>query len=221
MIYSQEFHFIHAGANSSEQSEGGATGGNEPQTQPLAPMPPASVEVGTLTIKESWDLSTEFAFMLSKLIPLMNKAVDFENFKRFLYCFRDVATGYPYIEHSIYSNCGSTAEVLEALLYQHCFHATQPSLLITIVKEFGCGESKRLLREYVSKIPKSAPLKRLPNELTDEEIESSSGTKMLKLETSGDSDTYSLEDVRKVQEVLGVEGVDDPTVIQHGLLHPK
>ncbi len=166
-------------------------------------MPPAGFEVGTLTIKESWDLSTEFAFMLSRLSPLMDKAVDFEAFKCFLYYFRDVTTGYPYIEPSIYSSCASTAEVLKALFDQHRFHAIQLDLLNTIVEKFGCDESKHLLREYESKIPKSAPLKRSCNELTDEEIESSSGTKRLKVETSGDSDTYSLEDVEKVQEVLG------------------
>ncbi len=200
--YVLSFLFFHAGANSSEQSEGGATGGNEPQTQPLAPMPPTGVEVGTLTNEESWDLSTEFALMLSKLIPLMDKAVDFEDFKCFLHFFRDVRTGQPYIEPSTYLHCASTAEVLKALLDQHRFHAIQLKLLKTIVENFGCGESKRLLREYESKIPKSAPLQRSCNELTNEEIESSPGTKTLKVETSGDSDTYSLEDVGKVQKVL-------------------
>ncbi len=40
-------------------------------------MPPTGFEVGTRTIKDSWDLLTEFALMLStfNLIPLMNKAV--------------------------------------------------------------------------------------------------------------------------------------------------
>ncbi len=163
---------------------------------------PTGVEVSTLTDEESWDLSVEFAVMLSKLITLMDKAVDVETLKYFLQFLLDVRTGQPYIEPSIYQDCASTAEVLKALLQQLRFHALQPKLLNTVVESFGCNACKHLLQEYNAKIPKSAPLKRSSNELTDEEIESSSGTKRLNVEVSGNSDTFCLEDVERTQEAL-------------------
>ncbi len=163
---------------------------------------PAGVEVSTLTDKESWDLSAEFAVMLSKLITLMDKAVDVETLKCFLQFFCDVRTGQPYVEPSIYQHCTSTAEVLKALLQHLRFHAIQPKILNTIVESYGCKACKHLLQEYKAKIPKSATLKMSSNELTDEEIESSSGTKRLKVEVSGNSDTFCLEDVERTQEAL-------------------
>ncbi len=161
-----------------------------------------SAEVGTLTKEESRDLSVEFAFMISKLYPLMNKAAEVEAIKLFLLHYCDVKTGQPYVEPSIYQHCTSTAEVLKALFKQRRFHAIQLGLLGTIVEKYGCGESKRLLQEYESKIPKSAPLKRLRNELTDEEIQSSYGTKRLKVKINGDSETVCLENVKNSQEAL-------------------
>ncbi len=182
--------FHYAGATRSEVPEvdRGATGGTDAHAQPLAIMP-TSIEV-------------EFAFMVSQLIPLMNKAVDIETLKCFLQFLRDERTGQPYIEPSVYQHCTSTAEVLKALLQQRRFHAIQLGLLGTIVGKYGCGESKRLLKKYKSKIPKSAPLKRLRNELTDEEIQSSYGTKRLKVKINGDPETVCLEDVERSQEAL-------------------
>ncbi len=169
--------------------------------QPLATMP-TSVEGKALTDEESWDLSSAFAVMLSKLIPLMDKAVDVETLKRFLRFFRDVRTGQPYVEPTIYEHCASTADVLESLLQQHRFHAIQLNLLSTIVESYGCCECTRLLKEYRAKVPKSAPLKRSHNELTEEEIQSSFSTKRLKVKSNRDSDTFCLVDVEKTQEAL-------------------
>ncbi len=140
--------------------------------------------------------------MICQLFPLMNKEVDVETLKLFLHFFRDVRTGQLYVERTIYQHCTSTAEVLDTLLQQRRFHAIQLHLLKKIVESFGGNESKHLLRKYEAKVPKSAPLKRSRYELTDEEIQSSYGTKRLKVETSGDPDTYSLADVEKVQKAL-------------------
>ncbi len=196
-----------AGTRISEQSEGGcegdrgATGGNDARVQPLATTS-TSAEVRAFSDEECWDLSAEFAFMVTQLIPLMNKAVDIETLKCFLQFFCDVRTRLPYVEPSIYQHCSSTAEVLKALHQQHYFHAIQLNLLRTIVGKYGCGESKRLLQEYESRIPKSSPLKRSHNELTEEEIESSFSTKRLKVKSSRDLETFCLEDVENTQEAL-------------------
>ncbi len=164
---------------------------------------PTSVEVRKLTDEESWHLSTEFAFMLGNLIPLMNKEVEVEKLKRFLQHFRDVRTGLPYVDPKIYESCASTAEVLDALVKQQWFHSTQLNLLKTIVGKYGCVESQSLLQEYELKLPKSAPLKkRSRNEHTDVETVSSYGSKKLKVDINGDADTYSLNDVEVVQEAL-------------------
>ncbi len=69
------FPFHDADAMSSELPEGdrGATGGSGVED----------------TDEESWDLVTEFAFMLSNLIPLLNQneTVEVEALKRFLFCY--------------------------------------------------------------------------------------------------------------------------------------
>lgn len=191
-----------SGASGSDQIKDdvqGATAGGEPQ--PVAVIP-ARGELGTISDEESWDLSGEFAVMMTKLIPLMNRALQVETLKLFLRIFRDLRTGQPYVDPTIYQHCASTADIIESLLQQHRFHPIQPSLLTIIVEKYGCAQSKRLLREYVSKIPKSKPLKESMNELTDKEIESSHGMNVLKLEITRDSDTFCLEDVERAQEAL-------------------
>ncbi len=197
-----------ATGRSTSPTEGGTEGDQD------LPTIPVSDDVGILTNEESWQLSVKFAVMVSKLFPLMNRVLKVETLKLFLRSFRDVRTGVPYVDSTIYQNCSSTDKVLEALLEQHRFHSIQLSLLSTIVDNYGCDVSKNLLQEYKSIIPKSSPLKRLRNELTNEEIESSCAAKKLKVEIRGSSDTCTLEDVERTQVALeGCSGISRDAIV--------
>ncbi len=159
-------------------------------------------------------MSGDFAALYSKVVPLLARAVTVDTLIRFLEALCHPITKLPYIEPSLYQHLTSVEEVLDVLRRVHYFHPTQINLLGIIVRSHGCSECKRLFQSYEDRIPKSAPLKRSSNELTDEEIESSSGTKRLKVEISGNSDTYCLEDVEKVQQALEEStGIDHVVII--------
>ncbi len=193
VVYDQRFQ-----PPSSVPTSQGVIEASESQAQALASISGSE----ELKAPVKWNVEFEFAVMLSKLIPLIDKALELKTLKRFLRFFCDATTGKPHVQVAIYEHCTSTKEILDTLLQQCRFHCIQLNLLRRIVESYGCGDCKRLLQEYEAKMPKSAPLKRSCNELSDVEIESSSGTKRLKVEITGDSDTCCLEDVESTQEAL-------------------
>ncbi len=188
----------------------------------IAVIPPGSddQQFRPLTKDEGFDLSDDFAALYSNVVPLLAGAVSVDKLNRYLKAFCHHSTNLPYIKPSLYQHLTSVEEVLDVLLDERYFHPTQINLLQKIVKSHGCPECKRLLQAYEDGIPKSTPLKRSSNELTDEEIESSSGTKRLKVEVTGDSNTYCLEDVQKVQQALEESTGIDHVVIVYAKSEP-
>ncbi len=194
-----------------EGSEGdqGATGGSDPPAQ-VAIIPGSDDQQLSRTY---FDLSSDFAAFYFKVVPLLARAVTAVNLKRYLTAFRHPESNLPYVDPSLYQYSTSVEEILDKLESERYIHPIQTNLLGKIVRTHGCNESNCLLQEYESKIPKSTPLKRSHNDLTDEETESSSSTKKLKVEVSGDSDKYCLEDVEEVQKAL-----EKTTRVDHGVI---
>ncbi len=182
----------------------------EPQVQQLAAIP--SSPTGPLTEYEIFDLSGDFGALFTKLLPLLAKAVNADTLKVYLTSFYHPVRRLPYVDESLYQHLASTEEILKILLKERYFHPLQVGLLRRIVKEYGCAECNRLLEEYESKIPRRTSLKRSCNELSHNEIDSSSSTKKLKVKSREDSIT--LNKIEVIQEELeGASGVSRDMIV--------
>ena len=179
------------------------------QAQACESQPPikhlGSVEETTLEAfsDEEWDPPTEFADMLTEVTELLNKSADVGNLKCFLGLLCHPRTNQRYFDIKLYDHCRTPREIIMALVpeYVNYMHI---HLLRRIVRKFGNEKSKTLLKEYEDTIPHKKPLKRMRDPLSDEEVETCIGTKVIKVVYDGDAnvDTTTMEDVEKVQQSI-------------------
>ncbi len=188
-----------------EGSEGDriAVRGDMPQTQALAPIPSIEVRtIGALDEMQKFNLSGDFADMLSDIVPLLARAVSADDLKDYLRRYRHPTSKRPYLDSSLYNKCTSTKEILN-VLQDHCYiHPTQVCLLRRIVQKYGCDECKRLLQEYEAKIPMTAPVKRRRDFPSDADTDTSRSTKKVKVTVEGNPDTCSLQDVENIKSAV-------------------
>ncbi len=164
--------------------------GDHPATRSEPQLQPAEEEFP--------DLSGNFAGLYSKVVPLLQKVVPVNVLKLFLKAYFDHETDKPLVDPSLYEHLTTTEAILNALLGSHRFRPINVGLLGAIVRSHGCEECKRLLREYECKIPKSRPLKRSHNDLTDDEIDSCPCAKRLKIKLGGEIVTlYIIETIKE------------------------
>ena len=136
-------------------------------------------------VDEEWDPPTEFANMLTKVAKLLNKSADVENLKHFLEFLSHPRTGRRYINIKLYVHCRTPQEVIEALFPQY-INFMHTHLLRQILRIFGDEQSITLLKQYEDHFPRKKPLKRMCDPIADEEIETCTGTKRIKVKYDGD-----------------------------------
>ncbi len=199
-----------------EGSEGdqGAVGGEVTQMQALAPIPSIGGRaIGALDEEQKFDLSGDFADMLSDIVPLLTRAVSADTLKDYLQRYRHPISNRPYLDSSLYNECTSTKEILN-ILQVHCYiHPTQVRLLRRIVQKYGCNECKRLLQEYEEKIPMTATLKKRRDFPSCADVDTMHITKKVKVIVEGSPDTYSLQEVEKIKSALVYATGVSPDVI--------
>ncbi len=174
-----------------------------PQMQALAPIPSIGDRaIGALDEEQKFDLSADFADMLSDIVPLLTRAVSADTLKDYLQRYRHPISNRPYLDSSLYNECTSTKEILN-ILQVHCYiHPTQVRLLGRIVRKYGCDECKRLLQEYEEKIPMKATLKKRRDFPSCADVDTMHITKKVKVIVEGSPDTYGLEEVEKIKSAL-------------------
>ena len=81
---------------------------------------------------DEWDLPSEFADMLAKVIQLLNKSADVDNLKLYLKLLSHPRTQQRYIDAKFFEQCNTPGEILEALHPQY-INFTHTHLLRRIV----------------------------------------------------------------------------------------
>ena len=150
--------------------------------------------------------------MLTKVVKLLNESADVENLKDFLKFLCHPHTHQRYIDSKLYEHCRTPREIIEAL-FPHYIHYMHTDLLRIIVDMFGNEQSKTLLKQYEDNFPQKKPLKRMCDPLSDEEIDAFSGTKKVKVKSDGNVYTTTMEDVRRVQQIISRNTHIDDSII--------
>ena len=166
-----------------------------------------------MTSDEEWDSSAEFADMLTTVTELLDHSANLKQLKRFLKFLCHPRTQKCYIDRKLYEHCNTPGEIIEELHPQY-INFMHTHLLSRIVNKFGDEKSKSLLKQYEDKFPRKKPLKRLGDPFSDEEIESFTGTKRMKVVYSGATvDTSTVEDVERVrQSITRNTGIDESVI---------
>ena len=162
---------------------------------------------------EDWVPPAEFADMLTTVTELLNHSANLKRLKQFLRYFCHPHTLKCYIDIRLYEHCNTPGEIIEVLHPQYInFMHTQ--FLRQIVNKFGDEQSKTLLKQYEDKFPHKKPLKRIGDPLSDEEVESFTGTKRMKVVYSGaTADTSTMEDVERVRQLITRNtGIDESVI---------
>ena len=162
---------------------------------------------------EEWDPPTEFADMLITVTELLDHSANLKRLKQFLKFLCHPLTQKCYIDRRLYEHCNTPSEIIEVLHPQY-INFMHTHLLRRIVNKFGDEQSKMLLKQYEDRFPRKKPLKRMGDPLSDEEIESFTGTKRMKVVYSGATvDTSTMEDVERVrQSITRNTGVDESVI---------
>jgi len=162
---------------------------------------------------EEWDPPTEFADMLITVTELLDHSANMKRLKQFLKFLCHPRTQKCYIDIRLYEHCNTPGEIIEVLHPQY-INFVHTHLLRRIVNKFGDEQSKMLLKQYEDKFPRKKPLKRMGDPVSDEEIESFTGTERMKVVYSGATvDTSTMEDVERVrQSITRNTGVDDSVI---------
>ena len=165
--------------------------------------------------EEEWKQATKFSVMFSEVAKLLDKSADVEELKKFLKFFCHPQTCQRYVDIKIYEHCSTPAEIVEALFPRY-IHYMHTDFLRQILKQFGNEQSRILLRQYEENFPRKQPLKRMCNPLSDEQINSFTEMKRIKIKIDGDAnvDTTTMEDVEKVQQTISEStGIDKNMVV--------
>ena len=172
---------------------------SKPPIKHFEPIGEATVE--PISDEEEWDLPTEFADMLTEVTELLNKSTDVEKLKCFLGVMCHPRTNQRYFDIKLYEHCRTPREIVMALVPQYVNYM-HTHMLRRIVRKFGNEQSKTLLKEYEDAFPHKKPLKRMHDPLSDEELDTHSGTKIIKVVYDEDSnvDNTTMEDVERVQQ---------------------
>ena len=162
---------------------------------------------------EEWDSFAEFADMLTTVTELLDHSANLKQLKRFLKFLCHPRTKTCYIDRRLYEHCNTPGEIIEVLHPQY-INFVHTHLLSRIVNKFGDEKSKMLLKQYEDKFPREKPLKRIRDPFSDEEIESFTGAKRMKVVYSGATvDTSTVEDVERVrQSITRNTGIDESVI---------
>ena len=162
---------------------------------------------------EEWDPPAEFAGMLTTVTELLDHSANLKQLKRFLKFLCHPRTQKCYINTGLYEHCNTPGEIIEVLHPQY-INFMHTHLLRRIVNRFGDEQSKMLLKQYEDKFPRKKPLKRLGDPFSDEEIESFTGTKRMKVVYNGANvDTSTVEDVERVRlPITRNTGIDESVI---------
>ena len=150
---------------------------------------------------EELDLPSQFSIVLTKVAKLLDESADVESIKDFLKFLCHPYTGQRYIDSKLYEHSRTPREIIEAL-FPHYIHFMHTDLLKKTVNIFGNEQSKTLLKQYEDNFPQKTPLKRKCDPLSDEEIDAFSGIKKVKVKSDGDVHTITMDDVKRVQQII-------------------
>ena len=148
-------------------------------------------------------LSAKFARLLSTLRKLLNKCADVSELKEFLSDYSHPM--YPektYIHPSVYEHAKTAGEVISCLKprYINYVHYHFLKEIIDFVENDEC---KKHLEEYIQTFKGLVPkLRHHPAPITDEEIESSTVQKRLKVTRKGDVNATTPHDIQITQEAI-------------------
>ena len=183
---------------------------SKPPINHLGPAEEATVEPIS---DDEWDPPAEFAYMLARVTELLDHSADMKLLKQFLKFFCHPRTQKCYIDVRLFDHCNTPREIIEALHPQY-INFMHTHLLRRIVNKFGDEQSKILLKQYEDRFPCKKPLKRMGDPLSDEEIESFTGTKRMKVVYSGATvDSSTMKDVERVrQSITRNTGVDESVI---------
>ena len=173
----------------------------------------AEPEEEMISDDEEWDPPTEFADMLITVTELLDHSANMKRLKQFLKFLCHPRTQKCYIDIRLYEHCNTPGEVIE-VLHPRYINFMHTHLLRRIVNKFGDEQSKMLLKQYEDRFPRKKPLKRMGDPFSDEEIQSFTGTKRMKVVYSGASvDTSTMEDVERVRQCITRNtGVDESVI---------
>ena len=162
---------------------------------------------------EEWAPPAEFAKMLITVTELLDHSANMRRLKKFLKFLCHPHTGKCYIDRRLYEHCNTPGEIIEVLHPQY-INFMHTHLLRQIVNNFGDEESKALLKRYEDMFPRNKPLKHIGDPVSDEEIESFTGTERMKVVCSGATvDTSTMEDVERVrQPITRNTGIDESVI---------
>ena len=187
--------------------------GKSPRLLKEASAETAETEEEMISDDEEWDPPAEFADMLITVTELLDHSANLKRLKQFLKFLCHPHTQKCYIDRRLYEHCNTPGEIIEVLHPQY-INFVHTHLLRRIVNKFGDEQSKMLLKQYEDKFPRKKPLKRMGDPVSDEEIESFTGTKRMKVVYSGATvDTSTIEDVERVrQSITRNTGVDESVI---------
>ena len=162
---------------------------------------------------EEWDSFAEFADMLTTVTELLDHSANLKQLKRFLKFLCHPRTQTCYIDRRLYEDCNTPGEIIE-VLHPRYINFMHTHLLSRIVNKFGDEQSKMLLKQYEDRFPRKKPLKRIGDPFSNEEIESFTGTKRMKVVYSGATvDTSTMEDVERVRQPITINtGIDESVI---------